>query len=154
MRAAKNIESAITTTLPAALARNAYFAQAAAKRYPRLRIGRQKDDNAFAFLVIHNRLGTAQKRFGFNDGLKASHARKLYANGVYVNGVFARRIRSAKSEQIAAFVRRLYCKTCKAASGEKRHKLKVEQTSEPQGAPLMPGPDEVEWKRFVRGQRR
>jgi hypothetical protein len=57
-------------------------------------------------------------------------------------------------EQIAAFVRRLYCKTCKAESGEKRRHLKVEQTRGPQGAPLLPGPDEVEWKRFVRGQRR
>jgi hypothetical protein len=63
-------------------------------------------------------------------------------------------MRSGKNEQIAAFVRRLYCKSCKAASGEKRRQLKVEQTREPPDGPLLPGPDEVEWKRFVRGQRR
>ena len=37
---------------------------------------------------------------------------------------------------------------------EKRRHLKVEQTREPQGDPWLPGPDEVEWNRFVRGQRR
>jgi hypothetical protein len=57
-------------------------------------------------------------------------------------------------EHIAAVVRRLYCKTCKGVSGEKRRQLKVEQTREPPDGPLLPGPDEVEWKRFVRGQRR
>jgi hypothetical protein len=56
-----------------------------------------------------------------------------------------------EDEQIAAFVRRVYCKPRKAASGEKRRQLKVEQTREPQGAPLLPGPDEAAWKRFVMG---
>ena len=87
MRAAKNIERAKTATLPASLASDAHLAQAAAKRNPRLRIGRQKDDDAFALLVRHNRLRASQKRLGFNDGLKASHGRKLYAIGAYVNGV-------------------------------------------------------------------
>jgi hypothetical protein len=62
--------------------------------------------------------------------------------------------KSGKSEQIAAFVKRLYCKQCIGPSGEKRRYLKAEQAREPQGGPLLPGPDDVEWKRFVRGQRR
>lgn len=62
--------------------------------------------------------------------------------------------KSGKSEAIAAFVKRLYCKKCIGPSGEKRRHLKVEQTREPPDGPLLPGPDEVEWKRFVRGQRR
>jgi hypothetical protein len=61
---------------------------------------------------------------------------------------------SKEAEQIAAFVRRLYCKTCKAAPGEKRRQSRVEQTREPPDGPLLPGPDEVGWKRFVRGRRR
>ena len=64
------------------------------------------------------------------------------------------RHKSGKSEQIAAFVKRLYCKKCIGPSGKKRFYLKVEQTREPQGGPLLPGPDHYEWKRFVRGQRR
>lgn len=62
--------------------------------------------------------------------------------------------KSGKSEQIEAFVKRLYCKKCIGPSGEKRRHLKVEQTNEPPDGPLLPGPDEYEWKRFVRGQRR
>jgi hypothetical protein len=62
--------------------------------------------------------------------------------------------KSGKSEAIAAFVKRLYCKKCIGPSGEKRRHLKVEQTREPPDGPLLPGPDEVEWKRFVSGQRR
>ncbi len=58
---------------------------------------------------------------------------------------------SGKSEAIAAFVKRLYCKKCIGPSGEKRRHLKVEQTREPPDGPLLPGPDEVEWKRFVVG---
>ena len=57
-------------------------------------------------------------------------------------------------EQIAAFVKRLYCKKCIGPSAEKRRHLNVEQTPEPPYSPLLPGPDEVEWKRIVRGQRR
>jgi hypothetical protein len=33
--------------------------------------------------------------------------------------------KNGKSEQIAAFVRRLYCKTCQAASGEKRRQSRA-----------------------------
>ena len=62
--------------------------------------------------------------------------------------------KTGKDEHIAAFVRRLYCKKCKAKSGEKRRQPKVEQTREPPDRPLLPGPDEYEWKRFVSGQRR
>ena len=62
--------------------------------------------------------------------------------------------KSGKDDHIATFVRRLYCKKCKGVSGEKRRQPKVEQTSEPPDGPLLPGPDEVEWKRFVSGQRR
>lgn len=65
----------------------------------------------------------------------------------------ARSVRQA-DEQIAAFVKRLYCKKCIDPSGKKHRHLKVEQTREPLGGPLLPGPDEVEWKRFVSGQRR
>ena len=62
--------------------------------------------------------------------------------------------KSGKSEAIAAFVKRLFCKQCIGPSGEKRRYFKVEQTREAPDGPLLPGPDEVEWKRFVRGQRR
>jgi hypothetical protein len=46
---------------------------------------------------------------------------------------------SGKNEQIAAFVKRLYCKKCIGASGEKRFYLKVEQAREPQGRPVAAG---------------
>jgi hypothetical protein len=62
--------------------------------------------------------------------------------------------KSGKSEAIAAFMKRLYCKQCIGPSGDKRRNLKVEQTREPPDGPLLPGPDEYEWKRFVSGQRR
>jgi hypothetical protein len=47
--------------------------------------------------------------------------------------------KSGKSEAIAAFVKRLYCKQCIGPSGEKRRNLKVEQTREPQGQPVAAG---------------
>jgi hypothetical protein len=80
----------------------------------------------------------------------------LHCKGVVIDATGHRWAcyKSGKNEAIAAFVKRLYCKKCKAASGEKRRQLKVEQTREPPDGPLLPGPDEVEWKRFVRGQRR
>ena len=154
MRPAKDIERAIAATLPTAFSSDAHLAQSAAKRNPGLRIGRQKDDDAFALLVRHNRLGASQKRFGFNDGLETCHKEGLYANDAYVNGVFTRRVRSGKDEHIASFVKRLYCKKCLGQSGEKRRHPKVEQTSAPPDGPLLPGPDHYEWKRFVSGQRR
>ena len=61
---------------------------------------------------------------------------------------------TGKDEHIATFVKRFYCRPCKAASGQKRRNPKVEQTSERPTGPLLPGPDEYEWKRFVSGQRR
>jgi hypothetical protein len=47
--------------------------------------------------------------------------------------------KTGKSEAIAAFVKRLYCRKCIGPSGEKRRYLKVEQTREPQGRPVAAG---------------
>lgn len=62
--------------------------------------------------------------------------------------------KKGKDDHIGSFVRRLICQNCKVETGKRCRNPKVEQTSEQPAGPLMPGPTEYEWKRFITGQRR
>jgi hypothetical protein len=65
----------------------------------------------------------------------------LHCKGVVIDAAGHRWAchKSGKSEAIAAFVKRLYCKKCIGPSGEKRFYLQVEQTREPQGQHVAAG---------------
>jgi hypothetical protein len=62
--------------------------------------------------------------------------------------------KQGRDDHIGRFVRRLYCEPCLQRTGTRQRNFTVEQTSEPATGPLLPGPTQSEWKRFVVGQRR